>query len=665
MCGIAGKINFSDKTDLISIDLLKKMAGVLKHRGPDEFGYYRDKNAGLAHSRLSIIDITSGKQPLSNEDDTLWIVFNGEIFNYIELREELKKYNHKFKTKSDTEVILHAYETWGLKCFEKFNGQWALAIWDSRKRSLILSRDHAGILPLYVKEKNSTVWFASEVKAIFVDPLVEREVNPNGISQIFSFWSTIAPETIFSGIQEIKPGTTKTYTIDGAINEYQHFKLNFIPKIEYQFENRLIPYKEAVKLLEHKLLEATKLRMLRADVPVGSYLSGGLDSSLVAWLGRQTKSGEFRTFSIRFEDSEFDESEYQKLLIKTLDSTHAEIFIKRSDIANVFPEVIYHTERPVLRTAPAPLFLLSKLVNESNFKAVITGEGADEFLLGYDIFRDTKVRYFMANNPQSKFRQLLLERLYPYLSNSLFRAKSASYQFWKKNLSDTHRFDYSHILRWDTTSNLKNFLSTDMLNCLNTDNTIEKSLPEEFFSWDPIARAQYLEIITLFSGYIISSQGDRMLMSHSVEGRFPFLDIDVINFCNSLPVDYKLVGLNEKIILKDIAKGKIPDEIIRRKKQPYRAPDAICFLTGVIPDYVQELLSEESLTKYGIFDAKKTKNLVEKCYNKLNGNGHAISNLDNMGIVGILSTQLLYNTYIKQPPEIKKNIEFSTSIDRF
>lgn len=667
MCGIAGIINLTENYPPPSIDLLKNMISTLSHRGPDEFGYYRDLSAGLAHARLSIIDLTTGQQPLCNEDETLWITFNGEIFNYIELRGELEKYGHRFKSKSDTEVIIHAYENWGDECFKKFNGQWAVAMWDSRRKKLVLSRDHVGILPLYIKEENNRVWFASEVKAIFADPSVTREINPIALDQIFTYWAPIAPVTIFSGIEELKPGTIRIYEYGKNRIEKRYWQPTFPKKDNFSSRN-YSNINEATQQLEEKLLNATRLRMLRADVPVGSYLSGGLDSSLVAWMGRRVKQGEFRTFSIRFEDSEFDETKFQHMLAASLESKHEEIVVTKNDISDYFPEIIKHTERPILRTAPVPLFILSKLVNDSGFKAVITGEGADEFLAGYDLFREDKVRRFLANQPTSKIRPLLFERLYPYLALSPSYAKGISVEFWKRGFDNLNKFDFSHVPRWTTTASLKKFFSAELQGQLqnSTKPDILDTLPEEFADWDTLSRAQFLEIITLFSGYIISSQGDRMLMSHSVEGRFPFLDIDVIEFCNNLPSDYKLIGLNEKYILKRVAKGKIPAGIIERKKQPYRAPDAVSFLTNNTNRYVEDMFSENLLKSFGLFDVKTTRGLFNKVSEKIkDGNYTSVSNSDNMGFIGILSAQLLLQSYIKENPSIRNdNLKFSTIIDR-
>jgi asparagine synthase (glutamine-hydrolysing) len=668
MCGIAGRVNLSDNLAPPSIELLTNMVSSIKHRGPDEFGYYRDKHAGLVHARLSIIAITSGQQPLTNEDGTLLIVFNGEIFNYIELRKELLALGHKFKTQSDTEVIVHAYESWGEECFSRFNGQWAVALWDNKRKKLLLCRDRVGVRPLYVKEMDGRVWFGSEVKSIFADSSVDRRINPSGLDQTFTYWGTIAPVSIFEGIEELRPGSFRVYQQNQPVREVVYWQPAYpIISTEEKFSPNKISIQEATEELESKLMNATRLRMLRTDVPVGSYLSGGLDSSLIAWMGRQTKEGEFKTFSIRFANAEFDETEYQRIMASTLDSEHQEITVTGKDIAEIFPDVVYHTERPILRSAPAPLYLLSKLVNDSNFKVVLTGEGADEMFAGYDLFREDKIRRFMANNPDSKVRSKLFDRLYPYLARSPQQAKGMAIEFWKRGLDRVNSFSFSHDPRWNTTSNLKKFFSEEIQKKLQakTAPDILADLPKEFSSWDQLARAQYLEILTLFSPYIISSQGDRMLMAHSVEGRFPFLDKDVIEFANNLPAEYKLIGLNEKNILRRVAKGKIPDAIINRKKQPYRAPDAVSFLSENAPDYVAEMFSEQSLSRAGLFNPKTARSLFEKCREVIKTGKSILSNNDNMGIVGILSTQLLFFKYIHDINYAEhQKIQFTTIIDR-
>src|SRR5262249_10226181 len=309
MCGIAGVMSIDGGRPAPSLEQLSRMAGALRHRGPDEFGVYRDRVTGLAHARLSIIDLASGQQPLSNEDGTLWVVFNGEIFNYLELREELIELGHRFRTQSDTEVIVHAYEAWGDSAFLRFNGQFALALWNSNTRSLVLARDRLGVRPLYVCGHDGRLYFASEVKAIFAaDPQIRRALDPIGLDQTFTFWSTVPPRTVFQGIEQLQPGHLRSYR-DGEFTDREYWSPKF-PTDDLEYFRGSVD--EVVEVVRYALEKATELRILRADVPVGSYLSGGLDSSLVASLALKAKGAKFRTFSIRFEDAEYDETEFQR-----------------------------------------------------------------------------------------------------------------------------------------------------------------------------------------------------------------------------------------------------------------------------------------------------------------------------------------------------------------
>ena len=302
MCGIAGIINRSTDLPPPELERLKLMAGALRHRGPDEFGVYRDHNAGLSHARLAIIDLAAGQQPLSNERGTLWITFNGEIFNYIELRNELESCGHQFRTRSDTEVIVHAYEEWGAAAFRRFNGQWAVGLWDAERMELVLARDPFEVRPLYVADHGGRLSFASEVKALFAgDPALPRRLDPAGYEQLFTFWTTVAPQTVFQGIEEIEPGTVRTYGRTGVRQERSW-------EPSYPVDGSSAPagdIDQAIEEVRTALRDATSLRMLRADVPVGCYLSGGLDSSLIAALGLQVKGSNFCTFSLRFEDAEY------------------------------------------------------------------------------------------------------------------------------------------------------------------------------------------------------------------------------------------------------------------------------------------------------------------------------------------------------------------------
>ena len=659
MCGIAGIL--SRQAPPPSVEQLAAMAASLSHRGPDEFGVYRDSSMGLAHARLSIIDISAGKQPLCNEDGSLWVVFNGEIFNYVELREELLALGHVFRTRSDTEVIVHAFEAWGERAFDRFNGQYAMALWQSETKTLTLVRDRVGVRPLFLLEHDGRVYFASEVKAIFAaDANLPRELDPVGIDETFTFWSSVAPRSVFSGVVELPPGCIRVYSPAG-VEERRFWEPSYPVGERGRFPGSI---EEAEVALLEALQRATNLRMLRADVPVGSYLSGGLDSSLVAALGLRAKGERFRTFSLRFEDAEYDETSFQREMQGFLGSDHAEIVVSQRDIAEVFPEVIEHTERPILRTGPAPMFLLSRLVRATGIKVVLTGEGADEMFAGYDIFREAKIRRFWARDPTSEARPRLLERLYPYLSRSPIAQQAMARKFFGRGLERAKLPGFSHEPRWHGTAALKRLFSERQQQLTQGHSVVDEllgALPRDFLSWSPLAQDQYLEIRTLLPGYILSSQGDRMLMANSVEGRFPFLDADVMSLAGSLPDSYKLKVLDEKHIVKRVSRGLVPETIIARKKQPYRAPDAACFMAADAPQWVDDVTSADSLAAAGVFNPKAVQQLLQKCRSR---RGSQFSNADNMAVVGVLSTQLLHRQFIQNRQSPRRITEFSTLVDR-
>ena len=636
MCGIAGILNLANNQKKADLKEIERMISIQKHRGPDEFGIFRNRDIDIGHARLSIIDLSSGQQPMSNEDDSVWIVFNGEIFNYIELREELVKKGHKFKTSSDTEVIVHLYEEHGLDCLNYLNGQFAFGLWDNKKRELLLARDRAGISPLFYTKQNNRFYFASEIKSIFAAEGINREIDPVALDELFTLWHTVAPRTAFKGISELQPGHFMTIK-NGEISVKKYWDISFSET------DTSLSEEEASEELKRLLIDATKLR-LRADVPVGAYLSGGLDSSVTAALIRNYTNSPLETFSVAFEDETFDESSYQQEMAKALGTTHHEIKCSYKDIGDNFPDLIWHTEKPVFRTAPTPLFLLSKLVQSSNFKVVLTGEGADEVLGGYDIFKEVKIREFCAKNKNSNFRPALLKKLYPYLP--AFQSQSHAYMnaFFNDKLLDVNDKFFSHRPRWQTTSKIKTFYSNDFkseISGFSPECSLSETLNPSFSKWRPFERAQYLESKGLLPGYLLASQGDRVLMAHSIEGRFPFIDHRVIEFASKLPYTYKMKVLNEKYLLKKTMKAYLPKEITKRTKQPYMAPDSKSFFSNGSPDYVSSLLSEELIDKYGYFNAKSVSLLVRKCKR-----GTIMGFRDNMALVGILSTQLLHERFI-------------------
>jgi asparagine synthase (glutamine-hydrolysing) len=453
MCGIAGILNINERRE-VSSDTLERMLSAIRHRGPDEFGIYSNDHVGFAHARLSIIDLSGGQQPMSNEDGKVWITFNGEIFNYLELRKDLLKRGHSFSTHSDTEVIVHLYEEYGEGCLEHLNGQFAFAIWDGNNRKLFLARDRAGIRPLFYSSSHNKFYFASEIKAIFATGEIERNIDPSAIDQIFTLWCTVSPATAFKGVYELPPGHYLLVQ-DGNVLIRKYWDIDFSDDLTG------LSFAEAKERLRYLLTDATMLQ-LRADVPVGAYLSGGLDSSVTTALIRQLNQSPLMTFSVAFEDKDYDESQYQREMASALGVEHHEVRCKYSDIGDNFPEVIWHTEKPILRTAPAPLFLLSKLVRDNGLKVVLTGEGADEVLGGYDIFKETKIRQFCARFPESRRRPLLLKKLYPYLP--AFQNQSGAYKevFFSDGISDVSDPLFSHRPRWKTTSMTRLFFSEEL-----------------------------------------------------------------------------------------------------------------------------------------------------------------------------------------------------------
>lgn len=638
MCGIAGIFNISSGPAPTEPEL-SPMIGMLRHRGPDGFGYYADERVGLAHARLSIIDLEGGWQPIHNEDKTVWVILNGEIFNYIELRQTLEKNGHGFYTHSDTEVIVHLYEQYGADFVQHLNGQFAIALWDKNKKRLILARDRTGIRPLFYTQTSGRLLFASEVKALFSHPDVARRLSFHALAEIFSFWSTLAPATIFEGVHTLPPGH---YLVaeQGATRVVRYWDWSFP---ETRIEAR--PAQEYAEELRELLVDAVRLQ-LRADVPVGAYLSGGLDSSIVTSVIKNFTDTPLRTFSVSFEDEEFDESGYQQELVEYLGTHHTELRCTRAEIAKAFPQVIWHTETPILRTAPTPLMLLSARVRESGYKVVLTGEGADEVFGGYDIFKEGKIRRFWARFPESTQRPRLFDKLYPYLKHSPASTRAFTQKFFGQGMEHKDKPYFAHIPRWSTTRRLLQFLDRDVLaQCASWDpyEAITQTLPAEINRWAPLNRDQYIEAHTLMSGYLLCSQGDRVGMANSIEGRFPFLDHRLIEFANRLPPRYKIMGLTEKYLLKKSMQGFLPESIRTRTKQPYRAPDSQSFFNnGQAVDYVADLFSDDSLRQAGFLDTPAVKKLFEKCRA-----GRVIGFADNMAFVGILSALLVNNQFIQ------------------
>jgi len=617
------------------------MIGAIRHRGPDEAGVYVDDCVGLGHARLSIIDLSSGVQPIHNEDKSLWIVYNGEVFNYVELRQTLEQKGHRFYTTSDTEVVLHLYEEEGPGCLNKLNGQFGLAIWDAKKKELFLARDRLGIRPLYYTIANGTLVFGSEIKAIFMNENVRREIDPVAMDQIFTFWTTLTPRTAFKDIYELPPGHYLRIS-NGEVTRKQYWDIPLYGRSE-QLDSSP---GEICKQVRELLQDAVRIR-LRADVPVGCYLSGGLDSSGISALVVNTFNSAVRTFGIRFDDDGFDEGEHQSKMVSHLNVNHTDLRAASDGIGSSLPDCLWHCEKPLLRTAPVPLYLLSDVVRRSGYKVVLTGEGADEVFGGYNIFREAKVRRFWARYPNSRSRPELIDQLYPYIFDNP-RLKRTLQSFFARGLDRTNDPIFSHLIRWENTSRIKTLFSQELNEAIGQYDGYEQvrqSLPESYERADDFSRAQYLEMAIFLSNYLLSSQGDRVAMANSVEIRLPFLDPRLVDFMARVPSKWKILGLNEKHILKKSFQGILPDEITSRPKNPYRAPIRGSLLNDKAAGYVEDALSGKSLNAAGLFDAGKIKRLLRKARTV-----DSLSEIDSMALVGVLSSQLVHSQFITDFP---------------
>jgi asparagine synthase (glutamine-hydrolysing) len=634
MCGIAGIVRRHPTG--VSVESLGKMAASIRHRGPDGYGFYVGQRVGFAHVRLSIVDIAGGAQPLTNEDGQVVVTYNGEIYNHPELRRELEERGHVFMTRCDTEVLVHGYEEWGVNLLERLNGQFAFAIHDRNTDTVLIARDRFGVRPLFYAQRKGTLYFGSEIKAILATGEVEAALDRRGLDETFTFWAPRPPRTAFAGIASLEPGT---YGIlkDGALWLRRYYELDYPESGEEPVD--------VIEQLDELMLRSVGMRM-RADVAVGAYVSGGLDSSITASLAASASPQTLRTFSITFDDPRFDESDHQREVAGNVGSIHSIAAITHDNIAASFPEVLWHTETPLVRTAPVPMYHLAKLTKDSGIKVVLTGEGADELFLGYDLFKEVSVRRFCLRQPASLGRQRLLDRLYPELMS-----QGRGGEFWRRFFLQAGSPSdplFSHIPRFMLSARAREFYAPEFksgLGEIDVLGELRASLPARYFGWSSLNQAAYLEMTTLLSPYLLSSQGDRMSMAHGVEGRFPFLDHRLFEFAAALPTGSRLRGLREKEILRRWASRILPPRIKERRKQPYRAPDSPSFFGPNAPEWVGDHLTADSLRRVGVFSPTSVDGLVRRCRS-----GLATGFRENQAIVGVLSTQLLHHQFIERNP---------------
>jgi asparagine synthase (glutamine-hydrolysing) len=631
VCGISGITNYNSALPQ-SDRLIDSMLSVLTHRGPDNQSFVLTPHNHFGHTRLSIIDLKSGDQPIYNHDRTVCTVFNGEIYNYLELKNEHLS-DYPFYTESDTEVIVALYDKYGIDFVNLLNGQFAIALYDTRQNKTFLIRDRVGIAPLFYYADNGTVYFASEVKALLVTGKVPAKLNTDAFFDFIHLWSALTPDTLFTDIKQVSPGCYVEIDLNG-VSAKRYWDFDFKPSNEQLFD-------DAVEQLDQLLNDAVKIR-LRSDVPVAAYLSGGLDSTIIlSYLTRQ--GADLETFSLTFDDAQLNEESFQSEVIRYFSTRHHSYRTDYQLIADNFVKTVWHTESPLFRTSPTPMMLLSSEVHKNNFKVVLTGEGADEIFGGYDIFKEAKIRQFWSRNPESSWRPLLLKKLYPYLDFKKISSQAYLKNTFGHDLADTNSLSYAFNARANITSAVKNFLQPDIRRQmdLNIELRLQEHLPIAAGQFGVFNTAQYVEARTIMAGYILSSQGDRMLMANSVEGRYPFLDHRVIEFAGRLKNSFKMNGLNEKYILKKLVKERIPESVLKRPKQPYRAPDINALMQSK-DNQLLDYLSEDQLRKNDLFDPLKVTKLVNKAIK-----GRAQSVKDNMLFTNILSTQIWVEKFIQ------------------
>ena len=635
MCGISGIYGRHDRT--ADRRLLLEMAGELWHRGPDGVGLYLDGRFGMSNNRLAIVDLEGGDQPLSDESGRYWVMQNGEIYNYVELRAELEQLGHRFATTSDTEVIAHAYAEWGVGCLDRLNGDFAIAIWDRRTQELFLARDRFGVRPLFLAEHDGDVCFASEAKALLRHPAAKRELDPVGIADTFVAWTTLPGHTVFTGIRELPPAHYVVVGPDGAGPQTRWWDIDFSP-VEADED-------ELIDELEELLTDSIRIR-LRADVEVGAYLSGGLDSSAIAAIAaRQVGEGRLSAFGLGFADARYDESDAQDAIAGELGVVFHRTVVDAASIAEAFPRAVELAEKPMLRTAPAPLLRLAGAVQEAGLKVVLTGEAADELFAGYDIFREDKVRRFWARDPSSQLRPLLFRRLNQWLATDPAKAGAFLTRFYEKDLLALDDPLYSHRLRFANTARSLRMLSPDLLRQAESEgelaDRLRAALPARFDGFSALAKAQYVEIATFFEGYLLHTQGDRMLMAHSIEGRFPFVDVRLAELAARLPDSLRLRGLQEKYALRRAVARVLPDAIRSRPKIPYRAPIRDVFFG---PKSDRSLLEPEAVREAGLLDETAVARLVAKF-----ADGRPVSETDEMALAGSMSLMILNERLVANP----------------
>ena len=616
MCGIVGVLVFSDNNFEISASYLAKMRDVMKHRGPDSGGLWisKDKKIGLGHRRLSIIDLSpEANQPMCNENGSLWIVFNGEIYNYAEVKKELEKSGkHIWKTDhSDTEVILHAFEEWGIECIHKFRGMFAFAIWDERKKELWLVRDRIGIKPLYYTIQNGRIIFASEIKAILEDKDVKREVNEKAFYDYLSFLTTPAPDTLFEGIKKIPNGTWMKVDINGNIKIHKYWDA-------WDYTQPLSGYSEEdiSEMILQELRYSVKLKKV-SDVPVGVFLSGGIDSSTNAVLFAEGEKKAIKTFSIGYEGNYktyTNEFEYARLIANKVVSEHYEKKLTVEDLLNFLPDLIFYQDEPIADPVCIPVYYVSKLARDNGVIVCQVGEGSDELFCGYPYWMRVIKLYKFNSFPVPK----LIKKTMQLFLNFIGKSDSRYYELLKRAVREEPLFwggaeaftetEKAKLLSEKMKNKFKDYTSFEAIK------PIYKRYEEKAWEKSPLNWMSYLDL-NLRLPELLLMRVDKMSMAVALEARVPFLDHKFVELAMSIPENIKIKNGESKYILKKAVRNILPENIIYRKKQGFGVP-VYEWLFDKLGSYTEEKIRKFN-KKYGYFNTDYLNKLLNSKSQKL------------------------------------------------
>ncbi len=600
MCGICGKMFVKDDRKVDPV-LIERMSAVMSHRGPDDHGIYTSRKIGLGHRRLSIIDLQTGKQPLSNENDKIWVVFNGEIYNYQELRNELVAKGHGFKTQTDTEVIVHLYEECGEGFISKLRGMFAIALWDETTETLILARDRVGIKPLYYYRTNDCITFGSEIKSILVDPTVPRNIDPHGIHTLLSYYYIPGEDTLLQGIKKLLPGHYLVVK-DGKCIDREYWDLSFSKTRGH------LSLEEAEQELVEVLRKSVRDHMI-SDVPVGFLLSGGVDSTALLSFAVEETNKDISTFTIGFKNDKFaDERTYAALAAKQFGTKHYDMTIGADEFAEFLPKYVWHMEEPVCEPPAVALYYVSRLAKD-HVKVLLSGEGGDEAFAGYPNYRNLvwleRIKKISGPlNPMiGRAVSLLngsgpLNRIGKYgplftmdFGNYYYSRTSGPLAFMNRNAQSFHTAEFNAIV---STNNAHDFRERLLRNA-GDDELLDKMLYIDTKTWLP-------------DDLLIKA--DKITMANSIELRVPLLDHVVLEYAASLPADFKLRWLTTKYILKKAFEDRVPHEILYRKKTGFPVPYEQ-WMSNELKEYVRGILLDKKTTERGYFRTEAVSRMLD------------------------------------------------------